>query len=74
MQNPVASAGQGVDKNAVEFGGRFIHSFPHPLGAGNAEGFEALNPFVYKDLAVFSSDSGSTSTTKLLIYSTFFKA
>jgi hypothetical protein len=52
----------------------FIHSFPHPLGGGNTEGFEAGNPFYYKDLTLFSSDSVSTSTTKLLIYSTFFKA
>jgi len=31
-------------------------------------------PFENKYLSVFSLNSGSTSTTKLLIYSTFFKA
>lgn len=63
-----------MDKKDVGKRVEFIHSFPHPLGGGNAEGFEVRNPFDYKDLALFSSDSVSTSTTKLLIYSTFFKA
>ncbi|WNH54050.1 hypothetical protein [Stenotrophomonas oahuensis] len=72
MQNPVASAGQHVDKTAGNFQRKVIHSIPHPLGAGNAEGFEAVKAFIFKDLTVFSSKSGSTSTTKLLIYSTFF--
>lgn len=40
VQNPVASRGQGVDKKAGRFGGKVIHTFPHPLGASNAEGFE----------------------------------
>jgi len=61
-----------VDKKAARFGGKVIHTFPHPLGASNAEGFEIKKPFVYKGLVVFSRDSGPTSTTKLLIYSTFF--
>jgi hypothetical protein len=51
VQNPVASRGQGVDKIAVRFGRRFIHSFALPLGASNAEGFEVGNLFVYKGLA-----------------------
>lgn len=61
-----------MDKKAVRFDGKVIHTFPHPLGASNAEGFEVRNPFVYKGLVVFSNDFGPTSTTKLLIYSTFF--
>lgn len=72
VQNPVVSAGQAVDKKAAGIGGKVIHTFPHPLGASNAEGFEVRNPIVYKGLVVFSRDSGPTSTTKLLIYSTFF--
>lgn len=61
-----------MDKKAGRFDGKVIHTFPHPLGASNAEGFAIKNPIVYKGLGVFSRDSGPTSTTKLLIYSTFF--
>jgi len=41
VQNPVASRGQGVDKNAVQSGREVIHSIALPFGASNAEGFEA---------------------------------
>jgi hypothetical protein len=61
-----------VDKKAARFDGKVIHTFPHPLGASNAEGFEALKALIYKYLDVFSRNSGSTITTKLLIYSTSF--
>jgi len=40
------------------------------LGGSSAEGFEANKAFIYKYLDVFSRNSGSTITTKLLIYST----
>lgn len=40
VQNPVASRGQGVDKNAVPFGHEVIHNIALPLGASNTEGFE----------------------------------
>jgi len=72
VQNPGVSEGHAVDKKPVSVGGIFIHRLPHPLGGSSTEGFEAIKAFIYKDLAEFSSDSGTTITTKLLIYSTFF--
>ncbi|WP_421568193.1 hypothetical protein [Stenotrophomonas sp. PD6] len=72
VQNPGTSEGDAVDKNDVGVTTKIIHRLPHPLGGSSAEGFKAEIAFIYKYLDVFSRNSGSTITTKLLIYSTSF--
>jgi len=74
VQNPGASAGFSVDKISICVAVKFIHRFPHLLKGSNPEGFDGNNPMFFKHLGLFSSDSAATSTTKLLIYSTSFKA